>query len=234
MQLLTACSPQEEVRREALKQRAEQSVHREEPGWEEEEGKSDGREAEGELLRPVVDLGRRKGAVEWFLLTSSPVQLQYPHGMCLYSALWPKAANAAGSPSRGEVNAPDIAVLSRSALNRAGEKAQWLQLCVWLLSPWFQCASQTWMVDLYRSPVGRGSIILMLQIGKPKHRETKRHAQDQTGSLGMELGIEADLLCALAPSWACCSGLCLDQALTGRKLSGAPPQGGQADNGRTC
>lgn len=37
---------QEEVRREALKQRAEQSVHHEEPGWEEEEGKLDGREAQ--------------------------------------------------------------------------------------------------------------------------------------------------------------------------------------------
>lgn len=31
-------SLQDEVRREALKQRAEQSIHQEEPGWEEDEG----------------------------------------------------------------------------------------------------------------------------------------------------------------------------------------------------
>ena len=31
-------SLQDEVRREALKQRAEQSIHLEEPGWEEDEG----------------------------------------------------------------------------------------------------------------------------------------------------------------------------------------------------
>lgn len=35
-------SLQDEVRREALKQRAEQSIHQEEPGWEEDEGGLDG------------------------------------------------------------------------------------------------------------------------------------------------------------------------------------------------
>lgn len=35
-------SLQDEARREALKQRAEQSIHREEPGWEEDEGGSGG------------------------------------------------------------------------------------------------------------------------------------------------------------------------------------------------
>lgn len=39
-QLLTWNSLQDEARREALKQRAEQSMHQEEPGWEEDEGGS--------------------------------------------------------------------------------------------------------------------------------------------------------------------------------------------------
>jgi len=50
-QLLTLNSLQDEARREALKQRAEQSIHQEEPGWEEDEGGSDGWGSAGGLAQ---------------------------------------------------------------------------------------------------------------------------------------------------------------------------------------
>lgn len=44
-------SLQDEARREALKQRAEQSIHREEPSWEEDEGGSGGWGSAGGLVQ---------------------------------------------------------------------------------------------------------------------------------------------------------------------------------------
>ena len=55
--LLTLNSLQDEARREALKQRAEQSIHQEEPGWEEDEGGSDGWGSAGGLVQTSAGLG---------------------------------------------------------------------------------------------------------------------------------------------------------------------------------
>lgn len=54
--LLTLNSLQDEARREALKQRAEQSIHQEEPGWEEDEGGSDGWGSVGGLVQTLPGL----------------------------------------------------------------------------------------------------------------------------------------------------------------------------------
>lgn len=54
--LLMLNSLQDEARREALKQRAEQSIHQEEPGWEEDEGGSDGWGSVGGLVQTSAGL----------------------------------------------------------------------------------------------------------------------------------------------------------------------------------
>lgn len=54
---LTLNSLQDEARREALKQRAEQSIHQEEPGWEEDEGGSDGWGPAGGLSQTLAGHG---------------------------------------------------------------------------------------------------------------------------------------------------------------------------------
>lgn len=75
--LLTLNSLQDEARREALKQRAEQSIHQEEPGWEEDEGGSDGWEFEG---RACADLGKSRleedGGSSLLPQVQLPAQLQ--------------------------------------------------------------------------------------------------------------------------------------------------------------
>lgn len=75
-------SLQDEVRREALKQRAEQSIHQEEPGWEEDEGGLDGGGGSvGSLVQPSAVCVKEGGSSSLL----PPVQLLaqlYPELLC--------------------------------------------------------------------------------------------------------------------------------------------------------